>query len=95
MDYVPLAISLVAQVSTGHSCQYLLQRWRAEHTSLLETGPDRQTSVNVSISLSLKSITIAQNPEAVELLSVISHLPDGLLHWKINVENVSKKRSMQ
>ena len=92
LDYVPLALILVAQVSTGQSCQHMLQRWRKEHTSLLqmqESGVDRTTSVDVSISLSLESISMTRNPEAVELLSMISILPDGLLLWEQNLDAVA------
>ena len=47
------------------------------------------TSVDISISLSLESISVQKNPEAVELLSLISMLPDGLLHWEKNLDSVA------
>ena len=47
------------------------------------------TSVDISISLSLESISVKKNPEAVELLSLISMLPDGLLHWEKNLDSVA------
>jgi len=93
MDHVPLAIILIAQVSTGQSCQHMLQRWREEQTSLLQTQgleSDKMTSIDVSISHSLKTISVAQNPTAVELLSLISYLPDGLLHWEKNLQSVAR-----
>jgi tetratricopeptide (TPR) repeat protein len=51
---------------------------------------DKLSSVDVSISLSLGSISMQQNPEAVQLLSVVSCLPDGLLNWEINLSSVAK-----
>jgi tetratricopeptide (TPR) repeat protein len=80
-------------MSIGQSCHYVLQLWRKEHTTLLQlqgAGLGRLTSVDVSISLSLDSLLVSQNPEAVELLSVISYLPDGLLNWEKNLASVAK-----
>jgi hypothetical protein len=92
MGCVPLAIVLIAQASTGQSCHFMLQRWRKQHTALLQTQtpqPDRLSSVDVSISLSLKSVPMKQCPEAVNFLSMISHLPDGLLNWEDNLKDIT------
>ena len=85
MDYVPLAIRLLAQVSMGFSSQYMLKRWRTEKTALLRTREvqlDRLESIEVSISLSLATLDITNNPEAIQLLGVLCQLPDGLLQWE-------------
>jgi hypothetical protein len=86
MDHVPLAIMLMAQAAKGDSdCKHLLHRWRNERTSMLQTqGPHsgRLSSVDVSISLSLKSPAVAENPDTIQLLAVICHMPDGIIKWK-------------
>ena len=93
MDHVPLAITLVAQLSRGMSCQHMLKRWNDEHTALLQTNQPggRLTSVDISITVSLQSVLVLQNPEAVELLSLLSCLPDGLLNWEANLESIAGK----
>jgi tetratricopeptide (TPR) repeat protein len=85
LDYVPLAIKLVAQVGTGQSCQHMLKRWSEKRTSLLQThgsASDRMSSVNISIANSLQLLAVQENPESIRLLSVISHLPDGVTLWE-------------
>jgi hypothetical protein len=93
MDHVPLAVVIMAQVGTGESCSHMLSRWKEEKTCLLHAGgskADRLTSVQVSISMSLKSLVMTENPDAVELLSLICHLPDGLLAWHESIPRVGK-----
>jgi tetratricopeptide (TPR) repeat protein len=85
MNYVPLAIQLLAQVSIGFSPSYMLQRWKKEKTAMLHTheaDPDKLESIEVSISLSLAALDITNNPEAVQLLSTLCQLPDGLYQWE-------------
>jgi len=55
MDYVPLAVLLLAQVSIRFSPRYMLNRWREKQTVLLctrELKPGKLESIEVSISLS-------------------------------------------
>ena len=85
MDYVPLAVLLLAQVSIGFSPQYMLNRWREKQTEILCTHkvmPGKLESIEVSISLSLANLEITSNPDAVQLLSVLCCLPDGLHQWE-------------
>ena len=56
LDYVPLAIRLLTTVGRGLSPLYLLGQWREECTELLELRKDRQSSIAVSISVSLSHI---------------------------------------
>ena len=83
LDYVPLAIRLLATVGSGLSLTYILGQWMEERTELLdsESKNDRQGSIAVSISISLSQLKIANNPEALHLLGILSLLPDGLSHW--------------
>ncbi|KAG8856610.1 hypothetical protein FRB96_006370 [Tulasnella sp. 330] len=79
LDYVPLAVTLMAKVgSEGETPTELLDRWRKEGTELVhERGGDRRTSVSKSIELSLRSNLTENNPDALVLLSVLVVLLDG------------------
>ena len=81
IDYVPLAIRLLATVGRGFSPSYLLGQWREECTKLLELRKDWQSSITVSISISLSQLKITNNPEALHLLGILFLLPDGLFSW--------------
>ncbi|KAH7102762.1 hypothetical protein BKA62DRAFT_829043 [Auriculariales sp. MPI-PUGE-AT-0066] len=58
----------------------LLRRWRSAHTNFIQTpGNHRECSVDVSIKVSLDLlVAIDGGKEGLQLLSVCSHLPDGL-----------------
>lgn len=93
LDHVPLAIKIIAQVGTGQSCRHLSKRWREKRTSLLHTrGPqsDHLTSVDVSIAISLQCLLVMENPEAIQLLSLICNLPDGVLMWEDQLASIAK-----
>ena len=81
IDYVPLVIHLLATVGRGFSPSYLLGQWREECTKLLELRKDWQSSITVSISISLSQLKITNNPEALHLLGILFLLPDGLSSW--------------
>jgi len=93
LDCVPLAVVLLGQLAKYQSISSLLQQWRTHKTGLLhDQGPnsDRLTSIEISISLSLKSSSMAvQGPDAGKLLALISHLPDGVLKWEERLENLT------
>ena len=79
LDCIPLAVNLVARVSrAGLLPLELLGSFRRTGTSLFELAPDRHNSVDVSIRLSLESKRVASNPDAIELLSLLSLLPGGI-----------------
>jgi tetratricopeptide (TPR) repeat protein len=85
MDHVPLAVRLLAQVCIGFSPEYMLTRWKEERTAMLrihEATPGKLESIEVSISLSLATLELTSNPDAVQLLSILCHLPDGLRQWE-------------
>ena len=90
LDYVPLAIRLLATVGSGLSFTYLLGQWREERTELLdsESRNDRQGSIAVSISISLSQLKITNNPEALHLLGILSLLPDGLSSWTERISQI-------
>jgi tetratricopeptide (TPR) repeat protein len=72
-------------VSIGFSPRYMLNRWREKQTAMLCTHkgtPGKLESIEVSISLSLATLDITSNPEAVQLLGILCQLPDGLRQWE-------------
>jgi tetratricopeptide (TPR) repeat protein len=92
MDYVPLAVRLLAQVSIGFSHAYMLRWWKKEKTAMLrihEGTPGKLESVEVSISLSLAAVDIKNNPETLQLLSMLCQLPDGLHQWEERLPIIS------
>ncbi|KAJ7359192.1 hypothetical protein DFH08DRAFT_1037546 [Mycena albidolilacea] len=79
IDCVPLAIVLMANLADGFETpEILITRWREEHSSLLHRTPDRRSSLDTSIGISLNSRRMKAVPEALTLLSLISLLPDGV-----------------
>jgi hypothetical protein len=92
LDYVALAVRLFAQVSIGFSPPYMLKWWNEEKTAMLRTHegrPGRLDSVDISISLSLASSDIKNNPETLQLLSILCQLPDGLHRWEERLPIIS------
>ncbi|KAJ7155168.1 P-loop containing nucleoside triphosphate hydrolase protein, partial [Mycena filopes] len=75
---LPLAVSLMANVVASEGCGPTLSRWVKENTSLLSNGYDQTSSLDISIMLSCTSPRMT--PGALELLSVLAMLPDGLSH---------------
>ncbi|KAK7044337.1 NB-ARC domain-containing protein [Favolaschia claudopus] len=78
-DNIPLAITLIAHISVFEGYDTLLSRWRTENTSLLSEGSDKHSNLDLSIRLSLSSPRMLNSPGALQLLSVLSLLPDGIL----------------
>ncbi|KAJ7065704.1 hypothetical protein C8F01DRAFT_1351708 [Mycena amicta] len=79
-DNLPLAVTLLAHLADAEgSCAAILERWAAEKTSILSQA---RTSANAnldrSISLSLASPRLHTVPHAIDLLSLLALLPDGL-----------------
>ncbi|EIN03984.1 TPR-like protein [Punctularia strigosozonata HHB-11173 SS5] len=80
-DGLPLAVKLLAQLKPSSTCGRLLQRWDKRKSALLQTdhlSPSRETSLRVSISMSLESAPMRLIPEAIPLLAVLCQLPDGI-----------------
>ncbi|KAJ7031212.1 P-loop containing nucleoside triphosphate hydrolase protein [Mycena alexandri] len=77
-DNMPLAINLLAHLVETESCSTVLSRWEHERTSLISDGYDRRSNLDLSISVSLSSPRLKSSPHALDLLSLLSILPDGL-----------------
>src|ERR1700729_1820066 len=94
LDYIPLAIHLIAQACSGFSLRHMLKLWCAKRTALLRTrgkGPDKLESIEVSISISLSSLDSTNNHQAVQLLAILCLLPDGLLRWEGRLLDIGSK----
>ncbi|KAJ7090059.1 hypothetical protein C8R43DRAFT_1050515 [Mycena crocata] len=78
IDCVPLAVTLMANLTETDDIETLLIRWNEERSGLLHRTPDARSSLDVSIGISLNSPRMKAVPEALTLLSLISLLPDGV-----------------
>lgn len=78
IDCYPLAITLMAsQGALGESPSSLLRRWEEEKSALLSTGIDKHSNLELSIAFSINSRVIRDNPEAIQVLGMLSILPSG------------------
>jgi hypothetical protein len=77
-DNIPLAVQLVANIAASEGCQATLERWKVENTALLSAGCDKRSNLEISIKLSLLSPRMVSLPHAVDLLSLLSLLSDGI-----------------
>jgi hypothetical protein len=77
-DNIPLAVQLVASLAASDGCQATLERWKIESTALLSAGYDKRSNLEMSIKISLSSPRMASLPHAVDLLSLMSLLSDGI-----------------
>ncbi|KAJ7471105.1 P-loop containing nucleoside triphosphate hydrolase protein [Mycena latifolia] len=95
---LPLAISLMASIASFEGYTSTLSRWKVENTALLSDGHDKQSNLEMSIALSLGSSRFSSSPDAKNLLSLLSILPDGitdedLLMCKVPLHNVAHSRA--
>lgn len=77
LDYLPLAVTLIATMAQYTSPKTLLERWHRENTSFVERGTHRLASLDVSITISLTSPRLTLYPEARDIMSLLALLPDG------------------
>ncbi|KAJ7458920.1 P-loop containing nucleoside triphosphate hydrolase protein, partial [Mycena latifolia] len=87
-DSMPLAIDLLAHLVDYEGFASVLHRWETERTSLLSRGHDKSSNLDLSISLSLASPRIMSFPQAQDLLSLISILPDGISDTELLQSNL-------
>jgi tetratricopeptide (TPR) repeat protein len=77
-DNIPLAIDLIANLVDTEGIPSVLRRWETQRTSILSEGHNATSNMELSISLSLSGPRIMTMPHALDLLSLLSMLPDGL-----------------
>ncbi|KAJ7471119.1 hypothetical protein FB451DRAFT_1559582 [Mycena latifolia] len=85
---LPLAISLMAGVAAFEGYTSTLSRWKVENTTLLSDGHDKQSNLEISIALSLGSPRFTSSPDAKNLLSLLSILPDGITDEDAIISNI-------
>ncbi|KAF8068749.1 hypothetical protein FPV67DRAFT_1652208 [Lyophyllum atratum] len=80
VDCVPLAVTLLGNLAAvdGETSEALWRRWCDENIAMVESGDGRLNSLDCSIQISLSSPRIRRDPDALNLLSVIALLPDGV-----------------
>jgi tetratricopeptide (TPR) repeat protein len=79
LDYVPLAVTLMARRSSVFTPGQLLEIWDREKTRMLSPGDQgRLGNIDVSIHISIGSPQIQSTPGALELLSLLALLPGGV-----------------
>ncbi|KAJ7146624.1 hypothetical protein C8R44DRAFT_898726 [Mycena epipterygia] len=96
-DNLPLAVDLIAHLVDHEGCENVLVRWETEKTSLLSSGHDRRSNLDMSITISISSTRLSSG--AKNLLGLLSILPDGLSDMelgqiKLPISNILECRSM-
>ncbi|KAG1874958.1 hypothetical protein F4604DRAFT_727793 [Suillus subluteus] len=81
LEFHPLSINLLANAAqqNGWSPVMLLERWRDQHSAVLDHGEGKLQSLSYTMQLSLNSPSIQKlGEEARHALAVIAFLPQGL-----------------
>ncbi|KAI0297848.1 hypothetical protein B0F90DRAFT_1926773 [Multifurca ochricompacta] len=85
VDYVPLAVDLLARLSQVTQPMLLWEEWNSRQTKLIGRGEmHRLSNMEYSIQLSINSHRMTSNPDAKDLLGILSMLPDGLHIKQLN-----------
>ncbi|KAI0297838.1 hypothetical protein B0F90DRAFT_1819046 [Multifurca ochricompacta] len=85
VDYVPLAVALLAHLSQVTPPRLLWEEWNTRQTKLIKMGEmNRLSNMEYSIQLSINSHRMTSNPDAKDLLGILSMLPDGLHIKQLN-----------
>ena len=79
LGHMPFAVALMANLGKrGKStANVLLETWYTSGTDMLSVSNSPEKSMNRSISLSVDSEFVKQNPDALLLLAILSLLPAG------------------
>jgi tetratricopeptide (TPR) repeat protein len=98
VDNMPLAIDLIANLVDSEGMSSVLSRWETQRTSIFSDGYDTTSNLGLSILLSLSGPRMISSPHALDLLSLLSILPNGLsdvelLQSKFPLENILSCKS--
>ncbi|KAJ6510901.1 P-loop containing nucleoside triphosphate hydrolase protein, partial [Mycena sanguinolenta] len=91
---MPLAVDLMAHLVVYDGTSSVLARWETEKTSLLSEGFDKRSNLDASIAMSLSSPRLSSSPGAMDLLCLLSILPDGLSDAELFQSNLPIKDLM-
>ncbi|KAJ7474743.1 P-loop containing nucleoside triphosphate hydrolase protein, partial [Mycena latifolia] len=75
---LPLAVSLMASVASLEGYAPALARWLSHSTALLSEGCDKRSNLDISIRASISSPRVQSSRSSMQLLSLLSILPDGM-----------------
>ncbi|KAJ6485291.1 hypothetical protein DFH09DRAFT_1106254 [Mycena vulgaris] len=75
---LPLAVVLMARVASFEGYLGAASRWRSENMALLSEGYDKRSNLGISIAMSLTSPRFKSTPHALDLLSLLSLLPERI-----------------
>jgi hypothetical protein len=87
LGHMPFAVTLMANLGKRgkYNAKELLETWYASGTDMLSVTKSPEKSLNRSISLSVDSELVKEDPDALLLLAILSLLPAGTtkenLHW--------------
>ncbi|KAJ7465512.1 hypothetical protein FB451DRAFT_1486947 [Mycena latifolia] len=92
-DNMPLAVDLIANLVDSEGIPHVLSRWETQRTSIVSEGYGATSNLELSISLSVSGPRMISPPHALDLLSLLSILPDGLsdielLQSKFPLDNI-------
>ena len=90
IEGIPLAITLIARLirHKTEKVHSLLRKVHREQTRVIERGDSQLDNLKLSISLSIKSSHMTEQPQAKLLLYLIASLPVGLpLSMQENIES--------
>jgi hypothetical protein len=76
---LPLVVTLMANIASFEGCESVLSRWKRESVAILSEGSDKGSNLETSLHLSLSSPRMVSSPGALQLLGLLSLLPDGIL----------------
>ncbi|KAE9406943.1 TPR-like protein [Gymnopus androsaceus JB14] len=84
VDCMPLAILLIAQLKKQLSLDVLMRKWKEQKTRMLKIGAasSRHSSVSISIDISLQMLVGSPNRECINILPILSFLPNGVPQWQ-------------
>ncbi|KAJ7749035.1 hypothetical protein DFH07DRAFT_775509 [Mycena maculata] len=74
VGFLPMPVTLLAQLAQYEPLPFLLERYREEGTAMLCSG---EVSMEESIEASLYSPRVSECPAALEVLGVLARFPEG------------------
>jgi len=79
LGYLPFAVTLMAKLGkrSRSSAKILFQEWSKAGTKMISPSNSPEDNLNRSISLSVDSLFVRQDPGALALLATLSLLPAG------------------
>jgi hypothetical protein len=80
VGFLPMPITMLAQLAQWEPLPFLIERYREEGTSMLNGGG---ISMEESIEATLYSARVSECPVALEVLGILARIPKGALKTEI------------